>query len=465
MTRLLSCAVLVLVLANPLLSISVGPRLRSVAGPRLFTAPVVPRVAPQAAGWPHHVAVPVRRTGHARGRKAALKAAPLDSLPGLLDEDGKLAAICFASIIALVNVEKNDREKATEAEVSIKVLNKIIQCKLELQKLPTVIPRDAYMVQLKEFLSCDDSWAVLVFGNSKVGKSLLVEMALQNTAGVILVQLKNGVKPKDLVMAKLGANCIEAVERALRDAEAELRHKATIVFEVPRDMTDISVLQDLNILAKDWGSVQKLVRIIVTASTAATASGFTADGRSHSLFIQHLSQEEMNSTHADKVNAFLQHYGGKSALNAKSKIYYLTGGNIGRMKELAQQLMKTDWAAVEQKYRVEQENLITSFFDIDNYGGFGSEKVPGAVVLATKVSEADYEVGVPRVQAGINPMDFGVAVRNRRAQAIYFDYDKNAYAAVSPAVHELVKKKTPSSLTTRVRRWLLRRLLRLLDGH
>ncbi|CAE7870478.1 unnamed protein product, partial [Symbiodinium sp. KB8] len=149
----------------------------------------------------------------------------------------------------------------------------------------------------------------------------------------------------------------------------------------------MKVLASCSGLAKTLCYDKELAKLIVLASSASMALSFDADAREVRLQIASLSEEECQQ---EKVQEFLKHHGGDAAVEHKADLLQLTGGNVGKLEELAKNLKIQTFEQVRQEAMGQQETQILRFLGIDMQGGFGPEKVKAAKEVARRVADAPF---------------------------------------------------------------------------
>ncbi|CAE7782380.1 unnamed protein product, partial [Symbiodinium microadriaticum] len=130
----------------------------------------------------------------------------------------------------------------------------------------------------------------------------------------------------------------------------------------------MKILASCSGLAKTLGYDKELAKLIVLASSASMALGFDADAR--------------------EVQEFLKHHGGDAAVEHKAELLHLTGGNVGKLEELAKNLKIQTFEQVRQEAIGEQEKEILRFLGIDTHGGF--DGVKAAKEVARRVADAPF---------------------------------------------------------------------------
>ncbi|CAK9065033.1 unnamed protein product [Durusdinium trenchii] len=150
----------------------------------------------------------------------------------------------------------------------------------------------------------------------------------------------------------------------------------------------MAVVRSCSGFAKTWGYDAELAKVIVLASSASMALSFDADARKRRFQVQPLSEEECQQ---EEVQTFLKHHGGAVAVEHKSDLLHLSGGNVGKLEDLAQALRTKTFEEVRLETIGAQEAEILRFFCIDVQGGFGPGKVLAAKEVARRVADAPFD--------------------------------------------------------------------------
>ncbi|CAE7942781.1 unnamed protein product, partial [Symbiodinium necroappetens] len=233
---------------------------------------------------------------------------------------------------------------------------------------------------------------------------------------------------------QLGAPGHVEVEEALKQAAKTLGRLPIVVLEIPRQVSDMKVLASCSGLAKSW--------VVVLASSASMALSFDADAREVRCQIASLSEEECKQ---QEVREFLQHHGGDAAVEHKAELLHLTGGNVGKLEELAKNLKAQTFEQVRQEAIGEQEQQILDFLGIDVQGGFGPEKLKAAKEVARRVADAPFHqcVRAKEFHGRFKSKHLAQAVKAQGAHCIYVKATTKAderFCAASPSVHALLKQ-------------------------
>lgn len=92
--------------------------------------------------------------------------------------------------------------------------------------------------------------------------------------------------------------------------------------------------------------------MVTVASCASAVLNFNPDNRCKPFFVPGLSEQQMME---DKVKQFLQAWGGAAAVDHFKDIYTISGGNIGILKEVAED--RQAWMAGRQKEALRADRL------------------------------------------------------------------------------------------------------------
>ncbi|CAJ1430950.1 unnamed protein product [Effrenium voratum] len=310
------------------------------------------------------------------------------------------------------------------------MVNRVIHSSFHAFQPKVEIPREQVQVTMKRLLDLDDRSPVLIWGNHLAGKSFALFKAFEQAGfreGIVHVQLHSD---KHMAGEKL---CQEL--GALGDVEAK---------EALKQVSDMAVVHSCSGFAKTWGYDAELAKVIVLASSASMALSFDADAQEVRFQIQPLSEEECQQ---EEVQTFLKHHGGAVAVEHKSELLHLSGGNVGKLEDLAQALRTKTFEEVRLETISAQEEEILRFFGIDAQGGFGPEKVLAAKEVARRVADAPFEQCVRSVDFAdrFTSKHLAQAVKAQGAHCIYVKATTKAaerFCAASPSVHALLKQKT-----------------------
>ncbi|CAE7473646.1 unnamed protein product [Symbiodinium sp. CCMP2456] len=161
----------------------------------------------------------------------------------------------------------------------------------------------------------------------------------------------------------------------------------------------------------------------------------------------------------DQVHEFLQHHGGDTAVEHKADLLQLTGGNVGKLEELAKNLKIQTFEQVRQEAVGEQEQQILGFLGIDAQGGFGPKEVKAAKEVARRVADAPFHQCVMSkdFRARFTSKHLAQAVKAQGTHCIYVKATTKAderFCAASPSVHALLNQMAPAlESDTKPKRW------------
>ena len=163
------------------------------------------------------------------------------------------------------------------------------------------------MHKLHQLLDLDDPRPILIWGNHEVGKSTILWEVLQEKQwnnGVLHIKLTDDTeRAKKEVRSALAVQHDEEVVRGLRDAKQEMGRKPIIIVEVPRGVSEPSVLSSVSAFAKSWGFDDEVAKVPVMFSSAVSAMAFDADGCERRFFVPPLTSEELSQKEA-AMNSF-----------------------------------------------------------------------------------------------------------------------------------------------------------------
>ncbi|CAJ1386746.1 unnamed protein product [Effrenium voratum] len=339
-------------------------------------------------------------------------------------------------------------KRRQEEQDRARMVTRVIHSSFHAFQPKVEIPREQVQVTMKRLLDLDDRSPVLIWGSHLAGKSFALFKAFEQAGfreGVVHVKLADDKDvARELLCKQLGAPGHVEAEEALRQAAKTLSRLPIIVLEIPREVSDMAVVRSCSGFAKTWGYDAELAKVIVLASSASMALSFDADAREVRFQIQPLSEEECQQ---EEVQTFLKHHGGAVAVEHKSELLHLSGGNVGKLEDLAQALRTKTFEEVRLETISAQEEEILRFFGIDAQGGFGPEKVLAAKEVARRVADAPFEQCVRSVDFAdrFTSKDLAQAVKARGAHCIYVKATTKAderFCAASPSVHALLKQKT-----------------------
>ncbi|CAJ1440122.1 unnamed protein product [Effrenium voratum] len=339
-------------------------------------------------------------------------------------------------------------KRRQEEQDRARMVNRVIHSSFHAFQPKVEIPREQVQVTMKRLLDLDDRSPVLIWGNHLAGKSFALFKAFEQAGfreGVVHVKLADDKDvARELLCKQLGAPGHVEAEEALRQAAKTLSRLPIIVLEIPREVSDMAVVRSCSGFAKTWGYDAELAKVIVLASSASMALSFDADAREVRFQIQPLSEEECQQ---EEVQTFLKHHGGAVAVEHKSELLHLSGGNVGKLEDLAQALRTKTFEEVRLETISAQEEEILRFFGIDAQGGFGPEKVLAAKEVARRVADAPFEQCVRSVDFAdrFTSKHLAQAVKAQGAHCICVKATTKAderFCAASPSVHALLKQKT-----------------------
>ncbi|CAJ1455039.1 unnamed protein product [Effrenium voratum] len=340
-------------------------------------------------------------------------------------------------------------KRRQEEQDRARMVNRVIHSSFHAFQPKVEIPREQVQVTMKRLLDLDDRSPVLIWGNHLAGKSFALFKAFEQAGfreGIVHVQLHSDKHMAgEKLCQELGALGDVGAKEALKQAAKTLSRRPIIVLEIPREVSDMAVVRSCSGFAKTWGYDAELAKVIVLASSASMALSFDADAREVRFQIQPLSEEECQQ---EEVQTFLKHHGGAVAVEHKSELLHLSGGNVGKLEDLAQALRTKTFEEVRLETISAQEEEILRFFGIDAQGGFGPEKVLAAKEVARRVADAPFEQCVRSVDFAdrFTSKDLAQAVKARGAHCIYVKATTKAaerFCAASPSVHALLKNTKP----------------------
>ncbi|CAE7034291.1 unnamed protein product [Symbiodinium sp. CCMP2592] len=374
---------------------------------------------------------------------------------------------CVTSMGFLHTVQQarmEDQERARrhlqEAEDRARVTARVIHSSFHAAQPAVEIPREQVQAQISSLLDLHDRSPLLIWGNHQSGKSFALFKACKEAGfhqGVVHVKLDSDKETAgERLRQQLGAPGHVEVEEALKQAAKTLGRVPIVVLEIPRQVSEMKVLASCSGLAKTLGYDAELAKVIVLASSTSMALSFDADAREVRCQIASLSEEECQQ---QEVQEFLKHHGGDAAVEHKADLLQLTGGNVGKLEELAKDLKIQTFEQVRQEAIGEQEQQILDFLGIDVQGGFGPKEVAAAKEVARRVADAPFHqcVRVKDFGGRFTSKDLAQAVKARGAHCIYVKATTKAderFCAASPSVHALLKQMAPALVTdTKPKRW------------
>ncbi|CAE7220317.1 unnamed protein product [Symbiodinium sp. CCMP2592] len=352
------------------------------------------------------------------------------------------AAACFGGGQLLLQAGQYLRE----AEDRRRSVDRLVKSAFFAEPPIVEIPRKATEAQLLSMLRAKDHSPILVWGNHQAGKSRLLWKVLHSMSldqGVLHLHMtRDEDRAETMLCTHLGVQTdVEAME-TLHQAAAALGRLPVIVVEVPRQIRNEAALQSCSTFAKKFAYDAQLADVVVLAGAAATALAFGADSREKRVFLAPLSEQECQQ---QEVQEFLKHHGGDAAVEHKADLLQLTGGNVGKLEEVAKKLKIQTFEQVRQEAIGEQGKQILRFLGIDMQGGFGPEKVKAAKEVARRDAPFHQCVRAEEFEARFTSKDLAQAVKARGAHCIYVKATTKAeerFCAASPSVHALLKRKT-----------------------
>mmetsp|Transcript_26228 Transcript_26228/g.38976 ORF Transcript_26228/g.38976 Transcript_26228/m.38976 type:complete len:225 (+) Transcript_26228:60-734(+) len=198
-------------------------------------------------------------------------------------------------------------------------------------------------------------------------------------------------------------------------------------------VTDARIIDAVSNFAKSFGFETALAKVVVVASTAATAADITGDGRKINFFVPQFTRTELDSVEARRV--FEIWYGEPVKDSDVDRIFDLVGGRIGNIKEILV-LAKTD--GLDQALALMEQILVrdlTQYGMIDENGGFGCEHKRLACYLGRQVARCPFEQCLPESSIPTPAREVGKTLRDMHAHPIFFDPRIARYCARSPFVH------------------------------
>ncbi|CAJ1454529.1 unnamed protein product [Effrenium voratum] len=270
-------------------------------------------------------------------------------------------------------------KRRREEQDRARMVNRVIHSSFHAFQPKVEIPREQVQVTMKRLLDLDDRSPVLIWGNHLAGKSFALFKAFKQAGfheGIVHVKLADDKQvAREKLCQQLGAPSNVEAEEALKQAAKKLSRLPIVILEIPREVSDMAVVRSCSGFAKTWGYDAELAKVIVLASSASMALSFDADAREVRFQVQPLSEEECQQ---EEVQTFLKHHGGAAAVEHKSDLLHLSGGNVGKLEDLAQALQTKTFEEVRLATIGVQEEQILRFFGIDAQGGFGPKGVPAA---------------------------------------------------------------------------------------
>lgn len=156
--------------------------------------------------------------------------------------------------------------------------------------------------KLHQLLDLDDPRPILIWGNHEVGKSTILCEVLREKQwnnGVLHIKLtQDNDLAKEGLRSTLAVHHDDEVVRGLSDAKQEMGRKPIIIFEVPRGVFNPAVMSSVSTFATSWGFDGEVAKVVVMASSAASAMAFDADGRERRFFVPPLTSEELSQKEA-----------------------------------------------------------------------------------------------------------------------------------------------------------------------
>jgi len=362
---------------------------------------------------------------------------------------------CVASMDFLHTVQqarKEDQERARknlqEAEDRRRSVDRLVKSAFFAEPPIVEIPRKAAEAELASMLRAKDHRPVVVWGNHQAGKSRLLWKALHSMSldqGVLHLHMtRDEERAEAMLRTELGVETAAQVTETLQQAAAALGRLPLIIMEVPRQIRNEAALQSCSTFAKKFAYDAQLADVVVLASAAATALAFDADSREKRVFLASLNEEECQQP---EVQQFLQHHGGDAAVEHKAELLHLTGGNVGKLEELATNLKTQSFQQVRQEAIGEQVMEIKHFFGIDAHGGFDGTKA--AKEVTRRVADAPFHqcVRAEDFADRFTSKHLAQAVKAQGAHCIYVKAATKAderFCAASPSVHALLKQMAPA---------------------
>ncbi|CAE7515621.1 unnamed protein product [Symbiodinium pilosum] len=346
-----------------------------------------------------------------------------------------------------------------------RIMNRVIHSAFHAAKPEVEIPRKHVQAQISGLLDLADRSPLLIWGNHQSGKSFAVFKACREAGfhqGIVHVKLDSDKEVAgERLRQQLGAPGHVEVEEALKQAAKTLGRVPIIILEIARQVSEMKVLASCSGLAKMLGYDAELAKVIVLACSASMALSFDADAREVRCQIASLNEEECEQPEAGaffaervplfgmlpQAQQFLQHHGGDAAVEHKAELLHLSGGNVGKLEELAKNLKTQPIEQVRQEALGEQEQEILRFLGIDAHGGFDGTKA--AKEVARCVADAPFHqcVRSKDFMARFTSKHLAQAVKAQGGHCIYVKATTKAderFCAASPSVHALLREMAPA---------------------
>jgi len=347
------------------------------------------------------------------------------------------AGCCGATYLLWKDSERNHKQR--EQPVSI-----VVDAQVQ-KRIDAYIVRPKLVGELKSLLSPSrlesDNFFLSITGNCEAGKTELLRHVLEGRKGVLVVTLKkDDVDVYTAIQTQIGAaNDDAAIIEALKEAKNRLGLHPIVVIDIPAGITGATAILSVSTFAKTFCYDERVCKVVVVASTAATADRITGDRRKINFFVPQFSLQEWKTAEAKAV---LEHwYKNPVDETVIDKVFDLAGGNVGRFKAILVDASERGLASACASQEWCTQDELQHYESIDMQGGFGPEKVRRAGWLAHKVAQSSFEQCFPSSGASVffSPTAFGDTARKFGTHPIYFDANLHAYCARSPYVHRQLR--------------------------
>ena len=218
-----------------------------------------------------------------------------------------LLATLFTLILSNIYSEISQSRDSRSENDNLMVANLQRAGQLNLYvKSNVLVARPAYENIIRSYTETKDiTKYMIVAGPMGCGKSIVVQSALYNVAGVFPVTLTTGARDNifDHVLGELGGENIPSHEAREKFIEIVARAgqalgipewKPTVVFEVSGKSTDVLGVDDIRRLAKELATDTKTAHVIIVLSDANAVLGVpdTDDARQMIVWVEDFSIDE-----------------------------------------------------------------------------------------------------------------------------------------------------------------------------
>lgn len=297
------------------------------------------------------------------------------------------------------------------------------------------VPREKLIQELKQRLAVEDSRTTVVAGQHQIGKSWLMDSALDGQKGVVRVLVNRPDWQKELYKS-VGLDDFEIFAQTLAQAAKKLGVLPIIYIDVPRD-SPVN-MHEVSHFCKELVTDREAARAVVVASQVSLAMGFDAGGeeRQFNVMIGGLSHEEA-------VQYIVDNFANGVTESEADLIVRKVGmcfGALLRMKHLMDgpansKALTLDTALKEYNLKCTRDVILVSSTVSTSRSDHKTYKVGQIIMEALVRGEVCNDAFLFNSAGGTNYFTMANALANGRAHAITYDIIKNCWAFSSP-MHE-----------------------------